>query len=266
MSQHDVLLTERIHAVRTLDIYHAMRLNCSTGDFRRPGWAFSALSAEGDPTAILFDLRPVVRIIIPAVAADVIPGGTGLAAVAPELRVPVTRYLREHSPQQLCTPTCRLELDQIVRGAFVRIATSASDAYTQIHYTTPASFQPYTGQLQEWLEQLDDNAETDLIALRLLARYAGGVYVIRQQGAIASYAGIRLISPHVGQIYAETDARILRGNGLARAVGSRATKAVLADGRVPIAHALPEEPARRLLQALGYQVYAHSIEYYERTA
>jgi predicted GNAT family acetyltransferase len=124
-------------------------------------------------------------------------------------------------------------------------------------------FRPYVGPLQEWMERLDEAAETDLTALRLLARYAGGVYVIRHHHVIAAHAGIRIISPHVAEIEARTDIEDLRNNGLARAVAARATKAVLVDGRVPIARITGNEPAERLAESLGYRLYGDSIEYYE---
>src|SRR5262249_59392285 len=108
---------------------------------------------------------------------------------------------------------------------------SPAEAHTRIASTTRDSFQAYRGQWQEWIEPLDESAETEPLALGLLARYSGGVYVVRQGGAIISFAGIRQQSPSVSEIGVRTGAEVWRRHRLARAVVSRATRAVFAAQR-----------------------------------
>ncbi|HEX8036891.1 MAG TPA: GNAT family N-acetyltransferase, partial [Ktedonobacterales bacterium] len=140
--------------------------------------------------------------------------------------------------------------------------TSPDEVHVHIRYTTPASFQRYIGAWQEWIEPLDETREVEPLALSLLARYSGGVYVVRQGGAIVSFAGIRQHSPHVSEIGVRTDAEALRGHGLAGAGVSRATKAVLAAGRLPLyRHHATNEPSMHVAERLGYRLYAESINY-----
>src|SRR5262249_38288733 len=153
---------------------------------------------------------------------------SGVGAVAPELRASLASLLRELPPSALFTPSGLRALDVEVRRVVPNCVTPAHEAHLRIAYVTRTGFQSYTGQWQEWIEPLDESAETEPLALGLLARYGGGVYVIRQNNAIISFAGIRQQSPSVSEIGVRTDAEAWRGHRLARAGVSRATRAVFA--------------------------------------
>jgi predicted GNAT family acetyltransferase len=131
---------------------------------------------------------------------------------------------------------------------------------SRIYYVTRGGYTPYFGEWQEWIEPLDEFGENEPSALRLLARYSGGVYVVRRAGAIAGYAGIRTHSPRVAEISVRTAALELRGQALGRAVVSRATKAVFASGRVPIYRCgAGNAAATRVAASLGYRFYADAV-------
>jgi RimJ/RimL family protein N-acetyltransferase len=183
--------------------------------------------------------------------------------VSPELRAPVSALLQRLAPGELFTAEGLRALDSLVRAGAPRTLTPADEAHTIVRYATTASFRPYRGELTEWIEALDEASEMDRSALGLLARYSGGVYVIRQRGAIASFAGIHPQSPHISEVGVRTDASALRGHGLARAVVSRATRAILAADRLPLyRHHASNLPSRRVAEVLGYRIYAESAAYF----
>ena len=285
MTHHnDRVVLDDARALKTLDIHFAMAHGFSVFDLRRPGWSIIPARTDCDPMALLFGQRPLLTVLAPVlpVTPDISPASrpyhrdlgayspyganvaarAGVAVVAPEIRGPLARLLRTVSPDALFTPEGLRALDQLMAYVAPDHVTAPGEVYGQIRYTTPASFHPYIGVWQEWIEPLDDAREIEPLALSLLARYSGGVYVVRQSDAIASFAGIRQHSPHVSEIGVRTDAEPLRAHGLATAVVSRATKAIFAAERLPLyRHHATNEPSRHVAERLGYRLYAESITY-----
>ena len=166
------------------------------------------------------------------------------------------------SPATLFTPSGRSALDLAVRAAAPRALATGAEAHTRLHYVIPGSFRPYLGQWLDWIELLDEGAEMDPTALSLLARYSGGIYVIRERGRIVAYAAMRAQSPAVCELHVRTLSQALRGHGLGRAVAARATRAILDAGRVPLfAHQARDLASERLAAALGYRLYAQAMTY-----
>jgi predicted GNAT family acetyltransferase len=260
MSQNEPAITEDLHALRTLSVYYGLQFGCSDADLWRPSWTIIPTGPQFDPAALLYGRRPVLRLLAPVAPVGSEPRRAGLAALAPELRAEVVPLLRRHAPEALFTRDGLAELAQAVLTCVPQLIGHPAESHHRVRYTTRTAFQPYVGQWQEWIEQLDESRETDLAALSLLARYSGGVYVIRQRGAIVAYAGIYPHSPHLAEVVAHTEAEALRGHGLARAVAARATKAVLAAGRLPLAsYAVADRAADRLAESLGYRMYADAL-------
>jgi RimJ/RimL family protein N-acetyltransferase len=263
MPQNDPVATDNAHALQVLRVYFGMLLGCADIDLRRAGWSLVVAPLDSDPMALQYGQRPVIYIVSPVSQQDGPNARGGVAAISPELRVPVTALLRQLSPDMLFTQEGLEALDLLVRPAEHGTITPLDEAHSFVRYTTPSGFVPYAGQLTEWIEPLDEAAEMDPVALALLARYSGGVYVIRQRGAIASFAGIRPHSPHVAEVGVRTNIAELRGHGLARAVVSRATRAILAGRRLPLyRHHVGNLASRRLAESLGYRVYAESVAYF----
>jgi predicted GNAT family acetyltransferase len=262
MTQNDPVTTENLRALATLDVYFGMALGCAVGDLRRPGWTFLTTRRDVDPMALLFGRRALAYVVSPAPESAAQPRG-GVALVAPELRVAVATLLRLITPAELFTPAGRDAFDTLVRSATTGRIASADAGHMALRYTTRSRFTPYVGHLQEWTEALDESAEMEPLALSLLARHSGGVYVIREHGAIASFAGVRSDSPHVSEVSPQTVVERLRGQGLARAVTSSATRAILAVDRIPLLrHAAGHVPSERLAVALGYRQYGDAITYF----
>jgi RimJ/RimL family protein N-acetyltransferase len=262
MSQNDPTVADEARAFRTLAVHFSMQLGCAEGDFQRPGWTTLCAAGESDPLALLFGQRQLLQIVAPASPLDGRPGRSGIVSVAPVLRPALAGLLREYAPEALFTTSGLDALDALVRAVAPQTLTARSEAHLRLRYATRARFRPYFGQWVEWIESLDESSETDLIALGLLARYSS-VYVIRQRGAIASFAGIRMHSPHVAEIGVRTDAEALRGQGLGRAVVSRATRAILDTARIPLYRHRADNPAsEHLARALGYRFYAESVQYF----
>ena len=211
--------------------------------------------------ALLFGRRTLLSLLVPC-STEGIGARGGVARVAPELREQVAEVLRELPPRDACEPEALLLLDQLARRAVPECAPAIHEAHTHVRYATTPGFIPYIGPWLEWIEPLDETSELEAGALNLLAQHGGGVWVVRSQGSVISFAGIRALSPHVSDVTVRTDAEPHRGHGLARAVTSRATRAVLSGGRLPIfRHPAGQAAAARVAESLGYRCYAHAIEY-----
>jgi hypothetical protein len=262
MTQQEPTISDDVRAVRTLDVFHSMELGCSSLDLHRSGWTLLPINTECDPTALLFGQRPLLRLVAP-IGRDSEEAIGGVAAVVPELRPAVATLLRGQAPSAVFTPEGLRTLDELLRSSTSGVVTPLREARLRIAYATTSGFRPYVGQWQEWIEPLDEAEETDLAALGLLARYSGGVYVIRQHGTIAAFSGIRPQSPHVSEASVRTEIEALRRHGMGRAVLSRSTRAILASGRLPLYRcSAASAPAWHIADSLGYRPYADSLAYF----
>ncbi len=263
MPHNEPIATDDARALDVLNVYHSMLLGCAVTDLRRPVWSIVAARSYCDPMALQFGQRPLVYVVSPLPRPETPSVRAAVAVVSPELRAPVSALLRRLSPAGLFTPDGLRALDLQIRSLAPDAITPSDEAHIVIRYATGSCFRPYAGELSEWIEPLDESSEVDPAALGLLARYSGGVYVIRQRGAIASFAGIRHHSPHVSEVGVRTDIPELRGHGLARAVVARATRAILAADRLPLyRHHAQNLASRRLAESVGYRLYAESVVYF----
>src|SRR5579884_2586117 len=263
MTQNEPIARAAALAMHRLDVHYALQLGCSAADLRRPGWTIAQSRSECDPTALLFELRPVLALVAPIADRETADARGGAAMVAPELRVAISAVLQAHAPGALFAPEGLAALDVAVGACVPRRMPAGEGAHSRLVYATPAGFVPYIGQWQEWIEPLDEAAETTPAALALLARYDGGAFVVRQAGVIVAFAGLRNVGTAVTEIAVCTEAAALRGRGLGRALLSRATKAVLAADRVPLVrYPAAEAAARRMAERLGYRPYADAVTYF----
>lgn len=248
-------------ACALLDGHHGRLLGCPASDLRRAGWSIITAGEDADPTALLFGRRTLLRLVAPA-AHEAGVARAGAVTVVPELRRPVAALLSALPPEDLFTPEGLAAVDAHLRGLAAAELTPLPLAHQQICYCYSGAFQRYLGPWLDWIEPLDEAREVDPMALSLLARYGRGVYVIRQMGAIVAWAGVRAPSPHVWEVEARTEVAALRGRGLGQAVAARATRAVLAAGRLPISiHTAHQRGAPALGSALGYRLYANALHY-----
>jgi RimJ/RimL family protein N-acetyltransferase len=263
MPEREPVALDEKRALTTLDNHYAMLLRSAPSDLRRPGWTVVAAPVEADPVGLLFGQRMLVALVVPQPQTVDIPADAGVALVAPELRPEMGALLRAWPPTTLFTGEGRVALDALIRGvASRRVTTSPAEAHVRLCYAIPASFRPYLGQWLDWITPLDEETEMEPSALSLLARYSGGVYVVRDGRVIVSFAGIRSQSPAISELHAQTVAEALRGHGLGRAVASRATRAIFAAGRIPLfIHLAHDAASARLATALGYRPYAEAAIY-----
>jgi RimJ/RimL family protein N-acetyltransferase len=256
-------------AKSVLDSHFSMTLGCTVADLHRPGWTIVPTRDESDPGALLFGQRTLLSLLVPGPSAaqaqsDALDhGDSGVAKIAAELRSPVAAVLQTYSPNRLFSADGQQVLWGLMRSLSPESVPDPEEATTSnIYYATRAGYTPYFGEWQEWIEPLDEFGENEPSALRLLARYSGGVYVVRRAGVIAGYAGILTHSPRVAEISVRTAAVDLRGHALGRAVVSRATKAVFAAGRVPIyRYSAGNTAAARVAASLGYRFYAEAVTF-----
>lgn len=269
MSDTDSLSTSDARALRLLDDYYAALLGCPVSDLRRPGWSILRARAEGDPMALLFGMRTLVHIIAPVSApGELRVGDAGVATFAPEMRESVGALLRATPPQQFYAPESLATLDALVCARVNEPLAPSSEADLTMWYVTRPRLQPRLSQWQEWIERLDETTESDPFAIALLARHGGGVFVVRQRGAIIAYIGLRAHSPHVWEVLEPTltsraSAAVAgRPEDLLTALVARATRFALDDQRQPVCVTGPDATLlERALTLLGYQPYARSSVY-----
>lgn len=254
MAEPDHLVGDARQALATLDTHFGMALGCPPSDLRRSGWHILVARNDVDPTALLFGRRQLLHLVSPLPEMTGAPRG-GVALVAPELRVPVSLLLRELPPEMVFTPDGLYTLETLLRRIVPSDGFPLETAHMRQWYTLTGAFHPYLGPWLEWIEPLDDTQEMDPAAMRLLARFSAGVFVIRDgDAAIQSFAGLRSQSPHVWEITAAAESS--PQEGLARAVISRATKAVLATHRLPLySHAAHDSAIAQAVRELGYRCY-----------
>ena len=259
MAEPDHLVGNTRQALATLDTHFGIALGCPPTDLRRSGWhLLVARNTMDDPTALLFGRRQLLHLVSPLPEESGAPRG-GVALVAPELRVPISLLLRELRPEALFTPDGLLALETQIQRSATADLYPLEAVHLRQWYTLAGAFRPYLGPWLDWIEPLDDGQEMDPAALRLLARFGAGVYVIRDQdAAIQSFAGLRSQSPHVWEITAAAESS--PQEGLARAVIARATKAVLATRRLPLySHPARESDLGQVATDLGYRCYGDTL-------
>ncbi|HEX6542622.1 MAG TPA: hypothetical protein VF040_12760 [Ktedonobacterales bacterium] len=260
MAEPDHLVGSVKEALAVLDTHFGMALGCPPTDLRRSGWHMLVARNDVDPMELLFGRRQLLHLVSPLPEVAGMPRG-GVAVVAPELRVPISLLLREVRPEALFTPDGRIALEGVLRRITSADRFPLEAAHLRQWYTLSSTFRPYLGSWLDWIEPLDDTQEMDPAALRLLARFGAGVFVIRDgDAAIQAFAGLRSQSPHVWEITAAAESS--PEDGLARAVIARATKTVLATKRLPLySHAARETDMIRVVRSLGYHCYGDILTY-----
>jgi hypothetical protein len=269
MSDAGSLSTSDTQALRLLDDYYASLLGCSPNDLRRPGWTTLRARAESDPMALLFGMRMLVNIVTPMAApGDSRVGDAGVAALAPEMRESVGELLRATAPQRFYSSASLAALDTLVCSQATEPLAPTCEPDLTLWYVTRPRLRPQLSQWLEWIERLDETIESDPFAISLLARYGGGVFVIRQRNAIIAYMGLRAHSPHVWELLEPTltsraPASLAdQPEDALAALVLRATRYALDDQRQPVCATGPGATLlERALIALGYQRYARSSVY-----
>ena len=262
--RYDPAVMDEKRAQAVLDIHFSMTMGCTVSDLRRPGWTVVSSSEESDPGALLFGRRTLLSLLRPGPKELASQPDGGVARVAANLRVPVAALLAAYAPPTLFTVEGEQALYQLIGSLISGVTLTRDEAHVCISYATGDGYTPYFGQWQEWIEPLDEFGENEPLALRLLAQYSGGVYVVRVAGAIAGYAGIRIHSPRVAEVLVDilNPSADLPGQGLSRAVTSRATRAIFAGGRVPIyRYTAGDEASADIASSLGYRFYADAVTY-----
>ncbi len=269
MSDAGSLSSSDTKALRLLDDYYASLLGCAASDLRRPGWTTLRARAEGDPMALLFGMRALVSIVAPvAVPGEPQVGDAAVAALAPEMREPISALLRATPPDRFFAPDTLATLDALVWARATEPLAPASEPDQTLWYVTRPRLRPWLNQWQEWIERLDESTESDPFAIALLARHGGGVFVVRQRGAIIAYTGLRAHSPQVWEALAPTltsraPATIAEDpHDLLTALVARATRYALDGQRQPICTSGPDSAIfEHALTTLGYLPYARASIY-----
>ena len=87
----------------------------------------------------------------------------------------------------------------------------------------------------------------------------GGYVGIRREGALVAMAGRRMRAPGWIEVSAVCTDPAQRGAGLGRRVTAAVVRGIRAEGDEALLHVLPENPARRLYEAMGFVVADEGI-------
>lgn len=228
-----------------LDQYWAEELGCDPADLHDGGVTVCAPRHREGPRWMGW-LVPLECIVL----ADAQPG-TGAVSVTPYLEDTLRTFLLTVHELGDCLPP---DGKALVRFARDFLPTG----YPKIHAILlchPETFRPYPEVLPVELLRNDDS-QADWFRYH----FDGPIYVARgERGEIASWAAIKCKSAHVWEMAVATEANY-RNRGLARSVVSRATRAALEAGKVPLyLHDLSNTASARVCRALGYQFYGHEL-------
>lgn len=268
MNEFESQAKHDIEALSFIDAYYASVLACKASDLRAPGWTRLTAAPEDDPASLLFGMRQVAYLLAPLRDCLGAVGPAGIASVAEELREPIWRLLDEAEPDEFFQSSRLLKLHSVVRGRVTQPLGPGCEPRLCIRYAARASFRPYLGQWVEWIEPLDESTESEPFALALLARHGGGVFVVRHEGAIISYVGLRAYSSRVWEL---AEPRLTKHapaslaacpEELFTALIARATRAALDMGQIPVCMTGPRmAQARHALESVGYLPYARASIY-----
>ena len=264
-------------ALARIDRYYAGALGCATDDLRTNGWKEpSARSHITRQAAGPFGMRRVVYLLAPAVSSGEIGTFPGVALVADELKSRMKPLLDDFGPRDFYRRAPLMRLDQMVRESVRRLAPGC-EPRLDVFYATGGEPRPALSAWADWIEPVEPD-EDDPHARALLALHPGGVFVVRIEGAIVAYIGLRPCSSEVWEITqprltsCPQTSLIARPDDLFAALIARATRAATsspATGRPapPICAITPRDTAvRRALMAAAYKPYASASVYATTTA
>jgi hypothetical protein len=233
-----------------LDHFFAQALGYQPGMLQVPGVSFLAMNSSASP----FSLFRTCALILHVPSA---PEGKRacLLAAHPLLVDALLPLLPDMTAERLVADDTADQFTRLVQAAFPAATLLPEGERLVVRFVTAEAFQPAQSGAFGKATLLDGH---HLDYLPLLTRYPGGVYAFcDEQGQIISRAGIRAESDVVWEIGVRTEREDLRGRGLAKAVVSAATEAVLVAGRVPLyIHSATNLASQKVALALGYQHYA----------
>jgi len=228
-----------------LDQYWADELGCTPEDLHAGGVKICAPRHREGPRWMGW-LVP-----LECIALEDAPPGTGVVSVTPYLEGTLRAFLPTVREMADCLPP---DGKALVRFARDYLPTG----YPKIHAILvchPETFQPFPETLP--VEPLrHDDSQADWFRYH----FDGPIFAARgEHGDVASWAAIKCKSHHVWEMAVATEPPY-RNRGLARSTVSRATRAALEAGKVPIyLHDVGNAASARVCRALGYQFYGHEL-------
>ncbi len=235
-----------------LDRFFAHALGYQPGLLEKTsGVSFLTMSS----TSASFSLFRKCALILHATRSPEGACSSCVMAVHPSLLGGMLPLLRGMTVERIFEDEAADQFTRLVQATFPASTLLPEGERLVVRFVTSETFQPFQSNAFGRAILLDGH---HLEYLPLLTRYPGGVYAFcDEQGQILSRAGIRTESAFVWEIGVRTERENLRGRGLAKAVVSAATEAVLAAGRVPLyIHSATNLASQKVALALGYQQYA----------
>jgi GNAT superfamily N-acetyltransferase len=185
------------------------------------------------------------------VVAGGAPPGSGVISITPYLEKPLRAYLQSVSRPADCLPPEGKEIVPFMR----EYLPTGYPKFHVITYCTADSFLP-----SPEVFPIEDLAPDDLHVEWYRYHFDGPVFVARgPRGDIVSWVAVKVKSPDVWEMAVATD-DAFRNRGLARSLVSRATRAALHAGKVPLyLYDTINVASGRVCRALGYQCYGYEL-------
>lgn len=258
-----------VEALARIDQYYAGTLGCDARDLRAEGWTEPcAIPVANEPAGPL-GMRRVVHLLAPSFGGP--ERAPGVAYVVDELKPKMHTLLEDFSPGDFFRPSPLVRLDRLVRDHVGSLAPGCEPRLS-VFYASGGLPRPQLSAWSDWIEPVEaDDHDPHAQALRAL--YPGGAFIVRIEGAIVAYTGLRLCASGLWEV---TRPRltacaqvkmIARPDGLFAALIARASHAATtgqpggAPG-VPICAVTPRDALmRRALKAANYKLYANESIY-----
>jgi hypothetical protein len=228
-----------------LDCFWANELGCAPDALRDGGLTVCLPAHRAGPRWMGW------MVPVDCVRVDGAPPCTGVLSLTPKLEDAYGRFARQRPPAEACLPP-----DGEATIRFIR--ESLPTAVPKLHHILLCDAQTFASAPEVFpvreLEPTDPHAEW----YRL--HFDGPVFVARNEwGSIVSWAALKCKSDDVWEMAVVTDAPY-RGKGLAKSVVSRATRAALDAGKLPVyLHDVSNAASARVCRALGYQFYGYEL-------
>ena len=223
-------------------------------------------------------MRQVVYLLAPVLTGDQRAQSRGVAVLAQEVEADVKRFLDQIHPADFYQPSHLQELERLVLKGVKRPLAPGCERRLDMFYATRSDTPPRLNVWLDWIERLEERGEKDPFALALLTRHQGGVFVVRIEGSIVAYCGLRAYSSDVWEVThprltaSPKASLIARPDDLFTALIARATRAATdrrpgatpdsAEPPIPICTITPRDRhIRRALDAAGYKPYASASVY-----
>lgn len=228
-----------------LDRFWTEELGCAADALRAGGFTVSLPAHRAGPRWMGW------MVPVDCVRVDGAPPCTGVLSLTPKLADAYRRFALSRPAAETCLPPGGESTIRFIRE-------SLPTAVPKTHHILLCDAASFTSAPDVFPVRELGPGDTHAEWYRL--HFDGPVFVARNEwGSIVAWAALKCKSDDVWEMAVVTDAPY-RGRGLAKSVVSRATRAALDAGKLPVyLHDVSNTPSARVCRALGYRFYGYEL-------